>query len=246
MNLNGKRTLLVAIALSTFFAAALSFGARNRWNARMVTITPDRSATETKPIDVPTSDDKLIPCRTALLTVPTHFEVEAKWVSGGSSSIAVPYLKNGGTAKLECMKTVPLLITQYNDEIKRGDINVKCVNGALKVTSADCAGLTKDERDKIEADRQKEEQRLADEAAAAEAARIAAEQAAAAAAAAAAAPCPQNCNGGTGRNTFGSSGKNGNQYTVSWQACNSGHKIVRSSGRPSTYAVGACYNSIPK
>ena len=162
MNVDVKRTLLVAITLSTFFAAALSYSkGRNRWNMRMVTITPNKTTTETQPIPAPTSDDKLIPCRTAVLTVPTHFMVESRWTSGGSSTIAVPYLKNGGTAKLNCMDTRPLLITDFNDEIKRCEINVKCTDGALQVVSANCEGLTAAERAKIAADL--EAARLAEE-----------------------------------------------------------------------------------
>jgi hypothetical protein len=261
MNLNHKRTLIVAVALSTFFAATLSYSRqKSRLNQRVMTETPQKAEeTKTEAKTVSSDDDKKLVCRTGALALGTKYTEESLWASRGKSEIPLPLIKSGIEIEVDCTSAVPPLLTDADQAVTTGKIKVKCDDGLVRVTGMTCVGrtLAMIKAEQEEAARIKAEQdRLAAEeaarqAAAAEAARIAAEQAAAAAAAAAAqaaasAACPQNCGGATGSYKGGSTGKNGTQYTVTYQACNSGHKIVRSSGNTSLYAVGACYNSVPK
>jgi F0F1-type ATP synthase epsilon subunit len=255
MKVNGKRIMLVTLALSTFFATAISYSARNRWNARMVVDPPakaDKTSTEAPVVSAsPTPIDSQLACRTAQISVARFWQTETRWAEQ-SSTAAVPYLQSGGVHHMNCITPLPKLVGANGSDVQEGTIDIKCVDGILKITNNSCKAKSDQQladeaaaAAAAEAARIAEEKRKADEAAAAEAARVAAAQAAAAAAAAAAAGCPSNCGGGPGTYTGGSTGKNASQWSVTYQACNNGQKIVRSSGKPSSFAVGACYNSIP-
>ena len=262
MNLGHKRTLIVAVALSTFFAATLSYSRqKTRFNQRVMTETPQKAdETKSEAKTVTTNEDKKLACRTGALVVGTRYTEETLWASNGKSEIPVGLIKSGTQAVVNCTAAVPHLKTDANLDVTGGTLTIQCDDGVLKVVKTECVGKTlamlkaeQEEAARIEAARVAEEQRLA--AIKAEEDRIAREQAAAAAAAAAqaaaaaaaAAGCPQNCNGATGTLRGGNSGKGGGngQWTVNYQQCNNGQKIVRSSGT-SSYATGACYNSIPR
>lgn len=232
MKNRGHVGIALVLALATFFVASLSLsrnkGSNNYYKKFQADAPGKENPGGTTPPPPSSAAAGGLHCRAGGLKIGTYYNQEARWADG-YSTVAVKELKDGSTETVACTSVLPPLLNEFNKPVKEGSITVVCNAGVLKVQGSNCLG--DDNSAELEA------ARLA--AIKAEQDRIAAEQAAAA-------PCPQNCNGGTGRNTFGSSGKNGNQYTVSWQACNSGHKIVRSSGNRNAYAVGACYNRIPK
>jgi hypothetical protein len=265
MKLSGKKTLLVAVALSTFFAAGLSYGVKNRWNSRMVTDAPPKAPTSTEGLtSTGVAEENKLACRTAVLSLSQYFSTPARW-DMGQSRIPVPYLKSGIGMQVPCTSAEPKLLTDANLPVSQGVINIFCSDGALRIASSDCWGKTQAMVDAEAAAAAAEAARIAAEqaaaaeaariaaaqAAAAEAARIAAEQAAAAAAAAAAYPVPA-CGGScsdatttyrystcTGKNTAG-------DYTIIYRNCNNGQKYITSSTSNNlNFDSGSCITALP-
>lgn len=245
MKIQTGRILVVGIALTTFFLTSLAIsksGSSSGYTKRFKAPEPEKKATSTvnDPAASPTPSNKdagNIHCRAGGVVIGRRYEEPLRW-SEEPIKIAVKEMASGTvSAPIACTSIQPVLMNKYDKPVDRGTITVACNDGVLGIQETTCDGShTTPQQDQEEADR-----------IAAEAARIAAEQAAAAAAAAAAATCPNNCNGAMQTYTkSGNQKSNAGNYTVKYQGCNSGHKVVRSSGNTSLYAVGGCYNSIPK
>lgn len=131
----------ILFAVGFFVQDTHSFWGRSkdRWRQRMETEdikgTP---STVTKPPPVaataPTVGDGSLNCKVGVVYLDKNIESP----SGERVSLAVPELKHGGTKDFACDAVAPKLINNDGRVVNAGSIQVKCGNGQVFVSAANC------------------------------------------------------------------------------------------------------------
>lgn len=131
----------ILLAVGFFVEDTYSFWGRSkdRWRQRMETEdikgTP---STVVKPPPVaataPTTGDGSLNCKVGVVYLDKNIDSP----SNERVSLAVPELKHGGTKDFACSSVTPKLINGEGQAVNAGNIQVKCGNGQVFVSAANC------------------------------------------------------------------------------------------------------------